>query len=334
MEIGIFQLLPAPESLSDREVIEQALWEVDYAEAGGYGSVWIAEHHLSSFGLVGAPSVYAAAVAQRTRRVRIGYAVAVLPLHHPLRLAEEIAWVDNLSHGRLLVGAGCGFSPYELGAFGVPLDERRARFEEGFGILRGALAGETFSHAGRFWNIPPVTLRPRPFRGCAPPFLRAGSSPEALRQAALEGLPALLGLASVERIAECVAAYRAQRRELGRSAAEIDEEVAELRVLRRVVVAGSDQEALADARQALRWEEGNAENEEAEEITGGCIGTAATVLRQLLALRALGLRHVIAWLNFGDMPFTKVRRSMERLGREVMPALAAEPAMAQRRGGR
>src|SRR6266851_1431297 len=116
MEIGIFQLLPAPEALSDREVIEQALWEEDCAEAGGYGSVWITEHHLSSFGLVGAPSVYAAAVAQRTRRVRIGYAIAVLPLHHPLRLAEEIAWVGHLSNGRLLVGVGPGFSPYEFGA--------------------------------------------------------------------------------------------------------------------------------------------------------------------------------------------------------------------------
>jgi alkanesulfonate monooxygenase SsuD/methylene tetrahydromethanopterin reductase-like flavin-dependent oxidoreductase (luciferase family) len=177
MEIGIFQLLPAPEALSDREVIEQALWEVDCAEAGGFGSVWITEHHLSSFGLVGAPSVYAAAVAQRTQRVRIGYAIAVLPLHHPLRLAEEIAWVGHLSRGRLLVGVGPGFSPYEFDAFGVPLGERHARLEEGSAILRAALSGEPFSYAGRFWSIPPVTLRPRPFQGCAPPFLRASSSP-------------------------------------------------------------------------------------------------------------------------------------------------------------
>src|SRR5258708_19664318 len=121
MEIGIFQLLPAPEALADREVIEQALWEVDFAEANGFDSVWVAEHHLSSFGLVGAPSVLAAAVAQRTQRVRIGYAVAVLPLHHPLRLAEEIAWVDNLSRGRLMVAVGPGFSPYDFAAFHLPL---------------------------------------------------------------------------------------------------------------------------------------------------------------------------------------------------------------------
>jgi alkanesulfonate monooxygenase SsuD/methylene tetrahydromethanopterin reductase-like flavin-dependent oxidoreductase (luciferase family) len=364
MEIGIFQLLPAPEALSDREVIEQALWEVDFAEAGGFGSVWITEHHLSSFGLVGAPSVYAAAVAQRTRRVRIGYAIAVLPLHHPLRLAEEIAWVGHLSRGRLLVGVGPGFSPYEFGAFGVPLAERHARLEEGSAILRAALSGEPFSYTGRFWNIPPVTLRPRPFQGCAPPFLRASSSAESLREAARDGVPVMFGLASTAQIAERITAYRACAAGLGRPAAEIDRQVAEFRVLRRVVVAAGEDEALADARQALRWEartarrvhrvaaDGGAAGDgrgnetggtsgaakladgsdpadgvdaaEAAEVAGGLVGTPRTVLRELAALRELGIRHVIAWLNFGDLPFAKVRRSMELLRDEVLPALAGE----------
>jgi alkanesulfonate monooxygenase SsuD/methylene tetrahydromethanopterin reductase-like flavin-dependent oxidoreductase (luciferase family) len=371
MEMGIFQLLPAPEALSDREVIEQALWEVDRAEAGGFDSVWIAEHHLSCFGLVGTPSVYAAAVAQRTRRVQIGYAIAVLPLHHPLRLAEEIAWVDNLSHGRLLVGVGPGFSAYELGAFGVPLEERHERLQEALAILRGALSRETFSHAGRFWTVPPVTLRPRPFRGAAPPLLRAASSLESLREAAQDGTPVMLGLKPAADVAACIAAYRAQRSELGLPAAEIDREVAEIRVLRRVCLAASDDEALADARRALHWEAATArrvhgggqgaaagagapapgapapgatapgaaapgaaagavarladgsEAAELPDVVGGCVGTPRTVLRELLALRALGLRHVIAWLNFGDLPYVKVRRSMELLGREVIPALAA-----------
>ncbi|HYL06664.1 MAG TPA: LLM class flavin-dependent oxidoreductase [Thermoanaerobaculia bacterium] len=350
MEIGIFQLLPAPETVGDREVIEQALWEVDCAEAGGFGSVWIAEHHLSSFGLVGSPSVYAAAVAQRTRRLRIGYAVAVLPLHHPLRLAEEISWVGHLSQGRLLVGIGPGFSPYELGAFGVPLEERHARLEEGTAILRAALAGDAFSFTGRFWSIPKVTLRPRPFQGCAPTLLRACSSLESLRRAALEGVPVMLGLKPAAQIAEHIAAYRACRAALGRTDAEIDREVAEIRVLRRVAVAPSDEEALADARQALRWELATARRvhgaggdaaapdtgggpakladgsavDGAAELAGACIGTPAAVLRELAALRALGVRHVIAWLSFGDLPFSKVRRAMELLSQEVIPGLAAE----------
>jgi alkanesulfonate monooxygenase SsuD/methylene tetrahydromethanopterin reductase-like flavin-dependent oxidoreductase (luciferase family) len=346
MDIGIFQLLPAPETLGDREVIGQALWEVDFAESGGFGSVWITEHHLSSFGLVGAPSVLAAAVAQRTERMEIGYAVAVLPLHHPLRLAEEIAWVDNLSHGRLVVGLGPGFSPFEFAAFGVPLGERHARLEEGSAIVRGLLASETFSYSGSFWSIPQVTLRPRPYRGCSPPFLRASSSLESLREAALEGVPLMLGLRPAEEIAERVAAYRAVRRELGVAAAAIDEEVGQFRVLRRMALAPSDEEARAEARRALEWEIRTARRVhgadlppsaktadgstagEAAAIAGGCVGTPRTVARELLALRALGIRHVIAWVNFGNMPFVKVRRSLELLRREVMPELAAAEAPA------
>lgn len=357
MKIGIFQLLPAPEALADREVVEQALWEVDFAEANGFDSVWIAEHHLSSFGLVGAPSVLAAAVAQRTERVQIGYAVAVLPLHHPLRLAEELAWVDNLSRGRLMVGVGPGFSPYEFAAFGVSLAESQARLEEGAAIVRGALESESFRYSGRFWNVPPVTLRPRPYRGVAPPFLRASSGEASLRAAALAGMPVLLGLKSTCEIAERVALYRTVRSQLGRSAAEIDREVGEIRVLRRFALAAADEEAVEDARRAIEWETRTAERVhggggdspartadgsragepaggsrageladgsragEPAEIAGGCIGTPRTVVRELLALRALGIRHVIAWLNFGNMPYTKVRRSMELIAGQVLGRL-------------
>jgi alkanesulfonate monooxygenase SsuD/methylene tetrahydromethanopterin reductase-like flavin-dependent oxidoreductase (luciferase family) len=343
MKIGIFQLLPAPETLADREVVEQALWEVDFAEANGFDSVWIAEHHLSSFGLVGAPSVFAAAVAQRTERVGIGYAVAVLPLHHPLRLAEEIAWVDHLSRGRLMVGVGPGFSPYEFAALDVPFAERQARFEEGMAILRGALEEESFSYSGRFWSVPPVTLRPRPYRGVSPPFLRASSGEESLRAAALAGVPVLLGLKPVAEIAERVALYRRVQSELGRSGAEIDREVGEIRVLRRIAVADTDEEAFEEARRAVEWENRTAERVHGgggdggspaptadgspagkpTEIVGGCIGTPATVVRELLALRTLGIRHVIAWLNFGDMPYAKVRRSMELIHRHVLVELQA-----------
>jgi len=228
-----------------------------------------------------------------------------------------------------------------------------------------------------------VTLRPRPFRGSAPLLLRASSSIESLRQAARDGVPVMFGLAATAQIAERIAAYRACAADLGRPAAEIDRQVAEFRVLRRVVVAAGDDDALADARQALRWEartarrvhrpagdgspargsgeEGDAgdaggggvggatagtgeagrgakladgsdphpaaeaaDAADAAEVAGGCVGTPRTVLRELAALRALGIRHVIAWLNFGDLPYSKVRRSMELLRDEVIPALAGE----------
>src|SRR6202040_1070288 len=115
----------------------------------------------------------------------------------------------------------------------------------------------SFSYAGRFWSVPPVPLRPRPFQGCPPPFLRASSSVESLHAAARDGVPVMFGLAATAQIAERIAAYRACAADLGRPAAEIDRQVAEFRVLRRVVLAAGDagdDDALADARRALRWE--------------------------------------------------------------------------------
>jgi len=126
MDIGIFQLLPRGRATSDREIVDQALWEVDFAERQGFESIWVTEHHFSGFGSIGVPSVYAAGVAQRTKRIRIGYGVAVVPIHHPLRLAEEITWVDHLSQGRLVVGVGPGFSSFEFDGFCVPVNERHA----------------------------------------------------------------------------------------------------------------------------------------------------------------------------------------------------------------
>jgi alkanesulfonate monooxygenase SsuD/methylene tetrahydromethanopterin reductase-like flavin-dependent oxidoreductase (luciferase family) len=314
MNIGFFQLLPRPASRTDREVVEQALAEVDFAERQGFESVWVAEHHLSDFGLVGAPSVYAAAIAARTRRIRIGYGVAVVPLHQPLRLAEEIAWLQELSDGRVFVGVGPGFSPYELGAFGVPLEVRHARLEEGLAIVRRALKGDGFS------------ARPHP--RTMPPILRAASSDESVRIAAAEGTQLMLGLKPFDELAS--------RLELYRSVAGT---AAEASVLRRIVVAPTDEEAIASMRGPLLWEhdiatrvhEGLADGSHVDAdalvrhaLRSACCGSPATVARQLRNLQDLGVQRVIGWFHFGDMPYETVMRSMELLATEVLPALREE----------
>jgi alkanesulfonate monooxygenase SsuD/methylene tetrahydromethanopterin reductase-like flavin-dependent oxidoreductase (luciferase family) len=334
MDIGLFQLLPAPEGVSDDAIVGRALREADFAEACGFDSVWIAEHHLSSFGLVGAPSVLAAAVAQRTRRIGIGYAVAVVPLQHPVRLAEEIAWLTHLSRGRVLVGLGPGFSPFEFAAYGVPVDERRERCEEGAAIVRGLLAGGPFEHRGRFWTVPPVTLRPRAFGGKPPKLFRPSSGAESLRAAAEAGDPLLLGLKSVEEIGRAVASYREIRAARGIAVSTVDAEIAEFRVLRRVVVSGDGGEARRLARRALAWEARTArrvhesiadagDSEEPAEIPGGCVGTPGEVAAGLAGLGALGISRVIAWVNFGNLPYEAADRTLELLASEVMPRLSS-----------
>ncbi len=346
MDIGIFQLLPQGGSETDEQVIDQALWEVDFAEHSGYDSVWVTEHHFSGFGLLGVPSVYAAAVAQRTRRIRIGYAIAVVPLHHPLRLAEEISWVDHLSGGRTVVGCGPGFSPYEFSGFGVPLEERHARLREGTEIIRRALAEPELSFDGRYWNFPRITLKPRPYTRPHPPFFRASSTEESLREAALEGTPILFGLKPLADLRQRLELYRTIRREMGVDRTTIDAEIAQMYVMRRISIAASDAEAIAQMREPLRWEreiamrvhergepatsvptlaDGSVVERQGElmkaGLAGACCGSSQTVAEQLMELYELGIRKIIGWFNFGNMPYAKVRRSMQSMQRDVLHRL-------------
>ena len=330
MDIGVFQLLPRGRAATDREVIEQALWEVDFAERHGFESVWVTEHHFSGYGSIGVPSVYAAGIAQRTKRIRIGYGVAVVPLHHPLRLAEEISWVDHLSGGRAVVGVGPGFSPFEFGGFGVPLNERYAQFLERFEIVRRALAEPEITFHGKR-----LAVRPRPYTRPHPCFYWASTSDESLRKAASEGMPILFGTEPVAQLAERLDRYRAIRSEAGMSDDAIDREIGKMYVLRRICVAGTDEEALRDVQEPMRWhremskqvhERGEptvtmpmaADGFKIEGIDGECFGSIATVTRRLEELRALGLRKVIGWFHFGNMSYDCVRRSMQLIATHLI----------------
>jgi alkanesulfonate monooxygenase SsuD/methylene tetrahydromethanopterin reductase-like flavin-dependent oxidoreductase (luciferase family) len=333
MHIGVFQLLPRGRAATDREVVEQALWEVDFAERHGFESIWITEHHFSGYGTIGVPSVYAAGIAQRTKRIRIGYGVAVVPLHHPLRLAEEISWVDHLSEGRAVVGVGPGFSPFEFGGFGVPIEERHARFLEGFEVLRRALTDPEITFEGKR-----LAVRPRPYTRPHPRFYWASTSDESLRRAGAEGMPILFGREPIPQLAERLDRYRAIRAEAGAPNDTINREIGEMYVLRRIHIADSDEAALREVQEPLRWnrEMGTRIHERGEPLVtmpaaddtsmsemteGDCFGTAGTVIRQLHELRALGLRKVIGWFHFGNMPHQSVRRSMELMASNVIPSL-------------
>jgi len=333
MDIGVFQLLPSGGTVTDREVVEQGLWEVDFAERHGFESVWVTEHHFSGFGSVGAPSVYAAGIAQRTRRIRIGYGVAVVPLHHPLRLAEEICWVDHLSQGRVVVGVGPGFSPFEFGGFGVPVNERHERFLNGFETLRRALAEPEIAFEGKRFAI-----RPRPFSQPHPRFFWASTSDESLRKAGAEGMPILFGLESVEEIAERLQRYRAIRAGDGAPTDAIAREIGEMYVLRRICIADTDEEAIRQVQEPLRWhrEMRRRVHERSEPIVrlpflaensaialagSDLFGSPATVVRGLKQLHVLGLRKVIGWFHFGNMPYQAVQHAMQLMASAVIPTL-------------
>lgn len=188
MKWGVFSLSQIPDLSRQVEAFDADLRLFELAEELGYDAVWLAEHLFSTYGLVTSTQVLAAAVAQRTRRVRIGMAVVVIPFNHPLRTASDFALVDILSHGRLDFGVGRAYQPHEFVGLGLSMEESRPMFEEGMDIVLRAWTEEKITHRGRFWTIPdPVEVLPKPVQKPHPPVWQATISPESFGQAARHG---------------------------------------------------------------------------------------------------------------------------------------------------
>ena len=163
------------------ETLEQAAWaERDL----GFGSAWISEHHLAVDGYTPSPLTLAAAMAARTETMSIGTSIVILPLHNPVRLAEDALTVNAISGGRFKLGVGLGYREVEFAGFGVPMRERRSRLEEGIEILRHAFAGQTFEHRGPHHDLGTVTITPLPDAGASPELWIGGFAPAAIRRGA------------------------------------------------------------------------------------------------------------------------------------------------------
>jgi alkanesulfonate monooxygenase SsuD/methylene tetrahydromethanopterin reductase-like flavin-dependent oxidoreductase (luciferase family) len=141
------------------------------AESLGFDNIWLNEHHFTSWGgMLPSPPMALAALSQRTQRIRLGTSVAVLGLHHPIEIAEQLAMLDLMSGGRLEFGFGRGSVVYDYEVFGLPYDQAQARTLEALEVIRTAWSGEQFSHAGQFFQIPNVRVWPRPEQRPHPPI--------------------------------------------------------------------------------------------------------------------------------------------------------------------
>src|SRR5438093_2269379 len=147
----IFLLQWPPDRKTQAQVYAEALEQIEMADALGWDAIWLAEHHFSTYGACPNTAVLAAAAAMRTKRVRIGSGIVVMPFHHPLRIAEDWAMVDILSGGRLNLGLGRGYQKGEYNGFRIPQSESKERFQESLDILRLAWRGEPFSYTGKHW---------------------------------------------------------------------------------------------------------------------------------------------------------------------------------------
>jgi alkanesulfonate monooxygenase SsuD/methylene tetrahydromethanopterin reductase-like flavin-dependent oxidoreductase (luciferase family) len=165
------------------EILDQIAW----GENNGFDDVWLSEHHFIEDGYLPSILPVAAAIAARTKRIRIASGVLLMPFHNPVRLAEDIAVVDIISGGRFELGVGVGFKLEEFEGFGLPFKERGSRTNQSLEIIRRALAGETVTFKSEFFDFKNIKLTPEPIQKPHPPIWLGGFTPAALRRAARYG---------------------------------------------------------------------------------------------------------------------------------------------------
>ena len=305
---------------------------VDYAveaEALGFASAFLVEHHFTGIGQVSATLGLLAWVAARTTRLRLGTAVIVLPWHNPVLLAEEAATLDVMSGGRLDFGVGKGYRRNEFDGFQLDIAEAEARFSEALGvILKAWTAEERFSHHGRFWRFDDVLVEPAPLQKPHPPLWMAAGSAASIREVAARGANLLLDqFAPAAVIAERIALFRGAVEARGRAfdpamvavarnifvAYDAAEQTAALERLRRQhghMIALSQHAARPVTSHILGYAGGEGASEAA-----ALYGRPEAVARGLVELRDAGAAYVL--LNGGGTS----RENLRRFARDVMPVL-------------
>jgi alkanesulfonate monooxygenase SsuD/methylene tetrahydromethanopterin reductase-like flavin-dependent oxidoreductase (luciferase family) len=245
MRFSTFHLFHRFDGQTVREVYDHHLQLIELAEELGFDGVWLAEHHFRDYGVV--PSIFTmlSNVAARTSRLRLGTGIVVLPLHNPIRVAEEAAEVDVLSGGRLEFGVGRGYQSVEFDGFGIDLAEARDRFNESLDVILGLWTRDEFSHKGPFYEVGqggPVSLVPQPLQRPHPPVYVAAVSPETVQLYAARGLPILADPAApFRKIAKAAETWREVAAAHGH-----DADRTELVVSRSVYVAPTAEQARED----------------------------------------------------------------------------------------
>jgi alkanesulfonate monooxygenase SsuD/methylene tetrahydromethanopterin reductase-like flavin-dependent oxidoreductase (luciferase family) len=349
MDFGLFFLMQRDERWSEREVYDSALEQMLAAEALGYGSVWIAEHHFNDYGLCPAPPVLASFVAARTTTLRLGMGVSLMPLHHPIDLAEQLAVLDVVSGGRLDVGIGRGGTLQDYQTFQADRADSRARVEEGIALLERCWSGQRFDFAGRFHSAEGLHVRPRPVQRPHPPLFVAANSEDSVLSAARLGLPTLSSFfVPLDELRRRRRIYRDTALAAGRPEAEIADLERRSWVMRVVHVAPEHDEALRVTEPAFMGYQQKMAVLRTETTGGGVpnsfdrsllrlrpfgeylddgwahFGTAAEVRAGLQEhLDATGYQRVLLVMALPGLPTDLALRSMRLFAEEVAPALTA-----------
>jgi alkanesulfonate monooxygenase SsuD/methylene tetrahydromethanopterin reductase-like flavin-dependent oxidoreductase (luciferase family) len=327
----------------DGRVIDEALAEAQLSDRLGMDVVWLAEHHFDGNCAYVDPVTFAAAIAASTQRVKIGFAVAQMSLHHPIRLAEQMALIDNLSHGRLIVGLGRGtaYNIYEYLGYGIDPAEAQERLVEAEEIIVKAWTSENYQHQGKYWQLSLPLLRPRPYTKPHPSLIRACSGEASIVEMGHAGRPFLMNVQPNEVTARRVDLYRRAMGEAGHGEAAIAQNLGQSWAWRNILVAESDAEARrialpafeamsahrAAMRQRVLTEQGltlerrsDAPPARVQAEHSLIAGSPETVIRQIAEIERTGIGGLILAFRLGPMASDVARRSLTLFMTEVAPA--------------
>ena len=346
MDFALFSHIPWPEENTPRGLYSDLSEQAVVGEELGFKAIWLAEHHFTRYGLGASSLVIASNIAARTSRIRLGTAVLIPPLHHPVRLAEDTATLDVLSDGRLDVGFGRGASGSEYVNFGVDHGESQARYRETIEMVETLWTTRNCTYEGEYFSVERLNLVPTPLQQPHPPvYVAATRSAESLDFVASTGRRLIIGvvLDTVDAV-DLMQRYLRQSKDSGYSASASD-----VPFFRYFYVGETEEQAHRDAREALNWtldintwrREFSVGSEVYERIDDyrsrrtqfppsyeflaehrAFIGTPDQIAGKIQALKDAGVQYFGCNFAFGGLEQKKQLRSMELFSREVMPRFA------------
>jgi alkanesulfonate monooxygenase SsuD/methylene tetrahydromethanopterin reductase-like flavin-dependent oxidoreductase (luciferase family) len=336
--MGIRNLPSRPRPLP--QLYGEYLEEAVLAERLGFDAVWASEHHFSEDAWNPSPLTFLAAVAARTERVRIGTYVLLLPLHNPVRVAEDIAVLDNLSGGRVDLAVGVGSAAAEFRTFGIPFRERLGRTFEALRIIERCFAGEQFTHRGKYYAFTDVRMTTTPVQKPGPPIWVASMGEQSVARTARRGYHLAAGAGRGH------ARYEALLRQFGHDRSLRQVASIPLRLHLAETREQAWDEAEAGLHQVLHFYRTRVNSQAATSAAGVLadlppvgalrqvpgighngtpfiVGTCADAARALAAYRDLPLTHLSLNFHHPGMETDAVRRSMALFARALMPLIKA-----------
>jgi alkanesulfonate monooxygenase SsuD/methylene tetrahydromethanopterin reductase-like flavin-dependent oxidoreductase (luciferase family) len=333
LEFGVFDHLDRGETTL-QELYEERLKVIEAFERAGFYAYHVAEHHFTPLGMAPSPSVFLAAVAQRTKRLRFGTFVYALPNHHPLRVLEEICMLDHMSGGRLEIGFGRGSVPFEISYYGQNAEQRQQIYAERLELLLKAFTVRELTWQGRYDQFENVPMEFEPLQKPHPPLWYGAHSPDSAERAARLGLNIVTN-DNPEKARAIVNQYQKIWSEQRRAGP-----VPKMGLVRFIVVADNDAEAMTIARRAyLRWRSSfvylsalngtlpasplNVESFDHLVKLGYAIAGAPATVGAFLKdqIEISGANYVVGQFCFGDLSLVEMLRSVELFGAHVMPKL-------------